>query len=254
MVVSQPGPVSWTLVRCLGASGPVPCDRLTSDSLAGVHAVVVLSPEDDPDRRLTPILGQVRRMGHTGYVLVLDLGLGGDRSCLPADDALVDIVELPASLADVHAKLAAGRGRRPSSAAAAAVRARYDDSELYMFLRNSLGHSSLASIRRTFTQAEHSLAAGDRALADRYFARCGESCRKAIDSLAAVMARLSLKPSVRHELDGMRLALEEAVSLVAQLGSGGGSAEMVSRIAGLIAEVRDAIDRAAPKKEATVDA
>jgi hypothetical protein len=157
---------------------------------------------------------------------------------------------LPASLADMLSRIATGRGRRLAPEAAAAVQSGYDDDELYTFLRSSLGHSSLASIRRTFTQGQYSLTEGDPELAGRYFDKCGESSRSARNALAGALARLSLKPGVRQELERMELALEEVALLAAQLHSGEGLDKAVSRISGLIAGVREAIDRVAPRREA----
>jgi hypothetical protein len=250
LVVAEPGPISWTLARCLGADGPVSADALTTDTVRSRGTVIVVASTGESGQTQGLVLGQVRRLGHTGHILVLRLGVGDASPTTPADDVLVDVMELPASLADIHARIAARQGRSLGPDSAAAVQSRYDDDELYTFLRSSLGHSSLASIRRTFAQGKYSLDEGSLELAGRYFEKCAESCRGAIDALVGVLSRLTLDAMARRELEKMKSTLGSVSVLVTAAAHGKAPNEMLSRITDSLVEVREAINRVAPKKEA----
>jgi hypothetical protein len=249
VVISRPDPVSWTLTHCLGADGPASPGALAADMVASRDAIIVVAGTGEPGQALGLVLGHVRRLGYAGHILVLMLGLEKLGPTAPEADVLVDVIELPTSLADIHSRMAAKRGRSLAPASAAAVQSRYDDDELYTFLRSSLGHSSLASIRRTFAQGQYSLAEGNQELAGRYFEKCAESCRSAIDALTDVLSRLTPCALVRQELEKMKSALGEVATLVTAIAQGEGSTERLPSIAGLIVEVREAINRVAPKRE-----
>ncbi len=248
LVVGFQCPMGWALTRCLGGRGAVPPEWPGDSELAEVESLVMVLADVDIGQSSAALLGQARRFGFFGYVLVLDLTRGWCDARLPTEDTLVGFVSLPASLADIHAKLAAGRGRRLSSTAAASVRSGYDNNELRTFLRNNLGHGSFASVRRTFTQAQHALRAGDRASADRHLENCRQSCRRAIDCLVSEAKRCSVRTDTRRVLEEMKTALEETSVLLEQLRSGIDPEAAASRTEVLIDSVQATIDTVAPKK------